>query len=154
MTPGHQYLIHVLLRKYKGTGTAAAENGVARTVVFKLIQLKYQPTFFVTHIAFCHASVRHRRHDRGAHPDLSSRAPDCRGGHPRLNLHRHHLRDPSRACLLCRIPSWDLHQLHVGPELGLRGIVQIVRGFGLIHVFFSLSRCFCLPRRPTVGPIA
>ena len=35
------------LRKYNGTGTAAAENGVARTVVFKLIQLKYQPTFFV-----------------------------------------------------------------------------------------------------------
>ena len=25
------------LRKYKGTGTAAAENGVARTAVFKLI---------------------------------------------------------------------------------------------------------------------
>ena len=40
------------LRKYNGTGTAAAKNGVARTVVFKLIQLKYQPTFFVTHFAF------------------------------------------------------------------------------------------------------
>ena len=45
------------LRKYNGTGTAAAENGVARTVVFKLIQLKYQPTFFVPHFALCHASV-------------------------------------------------------------------------------------------------
>ena len=52
------------LRKYNGTGTAAAENGVARTVVFKLIQLKYQPTFFVTHFALCHASVRHCRRDQ------------------------------------------------------------------------------------------
>ena len=52
------------LRKYNGTGTAAAENGVARTVVFKLIQLKYQPTFFVTHVALCHARVRHCRRDQ------------------------------------------------------------------------------------------
>ena len=45
------------LRKYKGTGTTAAENDVARTRSVQLIQLGYQPTFFVTHFIFANASV-------------------------------------------------------------------------------------------------